>query len=155
MSRLKTLITYLILFLLFYVFTSVISYISVRSTVKELTESEIAFQNPAITITNASASKVHASIKGKIKSEDNQDVQFKYIRVDFISEKGNVINSKYIDVTDIAKGGEKEFSVKANAENIEQYKMTLTDINETSEIETKIKDISGVIIGALLVWLII
>ncbi len=155
MSRMKTFITYLILFLLFYVFTSVISYVLVRSTIKDLPEGEIAFQNPAISISEAKASKVHATIKGKIKSEENQDIQFKYIRIDMISKLGNVVSTKYIDVSDIANGGEKEFSIKTNSENVEKYKMSLTDINETNETETKFHEISEVLIGALLVWLII
>ena len=77
------------------------------------------------------------------------------IRIDMISKLGNVVSTKYIDVSDIANGGEKEFSIKTNSENVEKYKMSLTDINETNETETKFHEISEVLIGALLVWLII
>lgn len=155
MSRMKTFFTYLILLLLFYVFSSVIGYMFVRSTVKDIREDEIAFQNPAISISEAKASRVHASIKGKIKSEENQDIQFKYVKIDMISKMGNVVSSKYIDVSDIAKGGEMEFSVKTNAENIEKYRMSLTDINDTNEVEVKIHEISEILMGAFLVWLIL
>ena len=155
MKRMKTFLIYLILFLLFYVFSNVMIYLNIRSTSKNIENGTVEFQNPEIIVEEAKASRVNAIIKGKMSSQEGQTVQYKYVRVDLLSDRGNVLNSRFIDISDIANGGQKEFTIRTNTENVNAYKFVLTDINETSEIDIKMHEISEWLLGAFLVWLII
>ena len=155
MKRMKTFLIYLILFLLFYIFSNVMIYFNIRSSYKNIENGVIEFQNPSITIEEARASRANAVITGKIKSKNDQTAQYRYIRVDLLSDRGNVLNSRWIDITDIANGEEKQFKIKTNTENVKSYKFVLTDIKEISEIDIKKHEISEWLLGAFLVWLII
>ena len=153
MGRMKTFFRYFLLFVLFYIFSNIMIYLNIRSSMQEIKSSEIEFQNPQIIIEEAKASKVNAVIKGKIKKD--QTVQYKYIRVDLLSERGNVLNSKFIDISELEDGKEEEFSIRTNTEDVKGYKLVLTDIKEIKDIDIQMEEISEALMGAFLVFLLI
>ena len=155
MKRMKTFFIYLILFISFYIFSNVMIYLNIRSISKDIGNGNIDFQNPEITIEEAKASRVNAIIKGKIKTNAEQPVQYKYIRVDLLSDKGKVLNSRFIDLSQVADNEEKEFAVRTNTENVKGYRLVLTDINDTNAIDIKMFEMSEVLLGAFVVWLLI
>lgn len=153
MGRMKTFFRYFLLFVLFYIFSNIMIYLNIRSSMQEIKSSEIEFQNPQIIIEEAKASKVNAVIKGKIKKD--QTVQYKYIRVDLLSERGNVLNSRFIDISELEDGKEEEFSIRTNTEDVKGYKLVLTDIKEIKDIDIQMEEISEALMGAFLVFLLI
>ena len=126
MSRMKTFGKYLILFILFFIFTNVMSYELAKSNLIPIASYSVEFQNPDIIIEEANASKVNGYIKGKIKVSD-KEIEKKYIRIDLISKNGNIILSKYIDVSDLKVNQQKEFYIDFKAENIKEFRMYLDD----------------------------
>lgn len=155
MKRMKTFFIYLILFLLLYVFVNVMTYLNLRATLKDIENGGIEFKNPSISIERAQASRVNAIIKGKIRLNENQTVQYKYIRVDLLSERDNILNTKFINVSELSKDKENDFAIRTNTENVKKFKITLTDIKDVNEIDVKAKEIRNVLVGALFIWMII
>lgn len=154
MSRMKTLFKYFLWFVLFYAFSNIIMYLNIRSLMQEIKTGDIEFQNPQVIVEEAKASKVNAVIKGKIKNTE-QDINYKYIRIDLLSERGNILNSKFIDVTDLKNKEEMEFSIRTNTENVKGYKIVLTDIKEVSETNIKMQEVKDMLLGAMLAWMLV
>lgn len=154
MSRMKTLFKYFLWFVLFYIFSNIIMYLNIRSLMQEIKTGDIEFQNPQVVIEEAKASKVNAVIKGKIKNTE-QNINYKYIRIDLLSERDNILNSKFIDVTDLKNNEEMEFSVRTNTENVKGYKIVLTDIKEVSETNIKMQEVKDMLLGAMLAWMLV
>ena len=152
MKRMKTFLLYLTLFILFYLFVNVMTYLNVRAAMKEMESNGIDFPNPIVTIEEAKASRVNAMIKGTMQKEADKTIQFQYIRVDFLSENDKILNSRYISVGDLADNEKQEFSIRTNTENVRKYRMTMTNIKEKSETRIKFQETELLIAGILLVW---
>lgn len=155
MSRMKTFLKYLFLFLAFYIFVSFMSYEFVKTTPKTMQNYSIEFQNPEITILDAQSSNVNGYVKGVIKNNTSETISDKYIKVDFLSDLENVIISKYIKIDSLDSGGKQNFEVNFNAENIKSFKMNLVDKKEETDLKINTKEVIGVAGGILLVWLLV
>ena len=152
MKRMKTFLKYLVLFILFYLFTNAMIYLNLRSVMKEIQSAGIEFHNPIVTIEEAKASRVNAVLKGTIQKDNHQEIQYQYIRIDFLSEQNKVLNSRYISVSDLKENEKLEFTIKTNTENVKKYKFTLTDTKEVSETNIKFQEVEALIAGVLLIW---
>lgn len=152
MKRMKTFLKYLVLFILFYLFTNAMIYLNLRSVMKEIQSAGIEFHNPIVTIEEAKASRVNAVLKGTIQKDNHQEIQYQYIRIDFLSEQNKVLNSRYISVSDLKENEKLEFTIKTNTENVKKYKFTLTDTKEVSEANIKFQEVEALIAGVLLIW---
>lgn len=155
MARMKTFFKYLVIFVLFYIFSNIMIYLNIRATMQEIEKGDIEFRNPQVIIEEAKGSKVNAVIRGKIKKDKEQEVQFKYIRIDLLSERGNVLNSRYIDLENLEKGEETEFAIRTNTENVAGYKLVLTDIKDTTDLQIKMQEVSDMLYAAFLAALLI
>ena len=153
MSRMKTFGTYLILFLLFYIFVSFMSYGFIKSTLSDMSGYQINVESPKVIIEEAKSSRVSGYIKGTIQNDINETFNNKYLKFDLVSQSGNVITSKYVDISDLEPGEQKEFNVKFNAENIETFNISISDTNSIAETspEFKIK-LMEVVSAALIVF---
>lgn len=139
MSRMKTFRTYLILFLLFYVFVSFMSYEFVKSTLTDMKDYQIEAENLKIEVAEAKSSKVSGYVKGKIKNTSNNITETLYIKIELISNTGNIITSKYVDVSNMQPEEEREFNTKFNAENIESFKITTSENSDITKTNPKFK----------------
>ncbi len=157
MSRMKTFFRYLLIFLFLYLFVSVMTYLNVKALTSDIKidSNNIEFSNPELTIEEAKTSRVNANIKGKMKVDENQPIGYKFIRADFLSERGNILNTKYIELEDLKPGEEKDFSLNTNAENVKDIKFTLTDIRDVSKLKSNIKDYSDLFIKLILVYTVL
>ena len=127
-------------------------YLNLRSVMKEIQSAGIEFHNPIVTIEEAKASRVNAVLKGTIQKDNHQEIQYQYIRIDFLSEQNKVLNSRYISVSDLKENEKLEFTIKTNTENVKKYKFTLTDTKEVSETNIKFQEVEALIAGVLLIW---
>ena len=155
MSRMKTFRKYLIWFLLFYAFVSLMSYGFIRTTYVTMDSYNIDFDSPKVTIDDAKVTKVNGYIHGRVTNNTDTDLGNKYIKVDLISKTGNVITSRYIDISNLKKDEEREIKARFNAENIKEFNMTLVDKEELKKfdiITTKVINIACAIfiVGMLL-----
>lgn len=155
MDRMKTFFRYLLMFLFIYLFVNVITYLNIKAMVSNMELEGIEFSNPSVTIEEAKSSRVNAIVKGKIKVDNEQPIGYRYIRADFLSDRGNILNSKYIDLQELKEGEEKEFSISTGTENVKKVKFILTDIRETGKFEANFKEFSNLLITLALAYTLI
>lgn len=139
MSTMKKFGKYLILFLLFYVFVSVMSYAIIRSNYTPIESYTINCIVPTVEIIEAKVTRVGGYVQGKIYNNDTNVIDDKYIRLDFISESGNRIISKYVELNDFKPNEEKEFKVNFSAENIQTFGVELVEAKGVNEKREKLK----------------
>ena len=80
-----------------------------------------------IIVEDAKSTLVNGYIKGNVKNVTDTDIQSKYIKVDLISNKGNLILTKYLQIDDLKAGENKNFTLNFRANNIVKAKMSVTD----------------------------
>lgn len=153
MSRMKTFGKYLILFLAFYIFVNFMSYQLVKSTYANI-EYNVQTNELQVNIEEAKASRESGKIKGKVKNNSNETLQNKYIKIDCISETGNTITSKYVEIKGLKPGEEKEFIVRFKAENIKSLNINIVDNVENKDAEIISQDIINALGLSFIIWLI-
>lgn len=127
MSRLKTFRTYLILFVLFYIFVSVMSVGFIKGTYKDMEGNIEKIESLSVNINDAQSTMVNGHIVGTLTNNTQTNTISKYVKIDLISNKGNKILTKYIQVDELKSGETKNFTINFRAENIKSYNITITD----------------------------
>ena len=138
MDRMKTFRTYLILFILFYIYVSVMSYFFVKSTYYNM-DYKINVESPKVIVTDARASRVNGHIEGKIQNNTDSTFEKGYIRFELISKAGNSITNKYIEIAKMNPKEEKEFSINFHAENIVNCNISYVEDSKEFKIDSKFK----------------
>src|SRR5574344_1588681 len=151
MSTMKMFIKYLILFLLLYVFVNIVSYAAIRTSYGNITDYNIEFSEPTVTINEAKTTQMNGYVKGNVKNSTSEAIQNKYIKIDFITKNNNVLTSKYIDVYQLGAGQSKDFNIKYEAEKITSFKMYLTD-NKPENTEKLWPRLAYLLAGGFLVY---
>ena len=96
MSRMKTFFKYAMWVILFFIFSEIMININLETVYRNIGRKD---NLPQITIYQAQATKVNGRIKGTIKNQAENKIEYKYIKVDFYSERDVLLGTKYIDVS--------------------------------------------------------
>ena len=118
-NRKKLLLMYLIIFVLFYAFVSIMSYMFVHGSYKIIEGYNIEKSDDIeIIIEDARTTSVNGYIKGKVNNNTGGFVRDKYLKFVFVSERNVNVGNKYIDLTGLAEDESKEFDLKYKLENV-------------------------------------
>lgn len=118
MKRLKTFGKYLLLLIVFFIFSRVLIFIGLNSTYGKISLKETAPEG--VTISSAMATSVNGEVKGHISEE----ITSKYIKFNFYSDIDTLMGSYYITSSEL-ENGNFEFYFKLNY--IESYSIEATD----------------------------
>ena len=158
MDRMKTFLKYAIWFVLFFFFSNFIISVGLNSSYKKMTTTSDTNMTREVEITEAESTLVNGKIKGKIKYDEEQDIEGKYLRMDFLSKRNNVVGTKYIPITANKENPVQDFSTFFELQDVTSYKTSIVDKKEVGEIkfipeEMKRKDIILLtIISMLILW---
>ncbi len=118
MKRLKTYAIYILILVLFFVFSRILIFIGLNNTYKNI---EIKQPIPeGLSISSAKATSVNGEVKGKISEELNS----KYVKFNFYTDIDTLAGSYYITPSEL-ENGNFEFYFKLNY--IKSYSIELTD----------------------------
>ena len=118
MKRLKTFAIYLLVLVLFFIFSRILIFIGLNNTYKNI---EIKQPIPeGLSISSAKATSVNGEVKGKISEELNS----KYVKFNFYTDIDTLAGSYYITPSEL-ENGNFEFYFKLNY--IKSYSIELTD----------------------------
>ena len=92
---------------------------------------------------------------GECLKSECYDLKSKYIKLDFISEQGTKITTKYIDISNLKANEEKEFSVRFKAENIKKIIINEVENVEEGSGEIVSQEMVNTAIWGFLIWLIV
>ena len=158
MDRMKTFLKYAIWVILFFFFSNFIISVGLNSSYKTMTTASDTNMTREVEITEAESTLVNGKIKGKIKYDEEQDIEGKYLRMDFLSKRDNVVGTKYIPITANKENPVQDFDAFFELQDVTSYKTSIVDKKEVGEIkfipeEMKRKDIIILtIITMLILW---
>ena len=127
MGRMKTFFKYLLWLIGLYIFVTFASAIYIQNSYKNIEGTVEQREGLVIIVEDAKSTLVNGYIKGNVKNVTDTDIQSKYIKVDLISNKGNLILTKYLQIDDLEAGENKNFTLNFRANNIVKAKMSVTD----------------------------
>ena len=127
MSRMKTFGKYLLMFVAFYIFSTILSIGFLSTTYSNMDGTIYPDSSLSVEINKAKSTFVNGYVQGTVTNTTSEDIQSKYIKIEFISKKNNEILYKYIQIDELKAGETKNFTINFEAENIKSFNVKVTD----------------------------
>ena len=135
MGRLKTFRTYIIWIVAFYIFSSVMIYIGLNATYKNILQKGNLPEQ--VNVDLAQATKVNGRIYGEVTSTIKNDLNGKYIKVEIYDKDVEVVGQKYLKIEGTNINEPKRFKVNFVTEGVKSYKIEILD--DTPELQEQIE----------------
>ena len=155
MKRMKTFLIYLLIFVGFFVLSDVLINVSLNTSYHTITRKDNLEQ---VVINQAEATQVNLRIKGTVTNLVENPITLKYMRVDFYSERDNLVGSRYIDVSNLKENESMDVEINLRLDDIDSYSISFTNDKSTKEVDWLPADLSGkqiLIISAFTLLMII
>lgn len=135
MDRMKTFLKYAIWGILFFIFSEFLISVGLNSSYKKMSATYDINATKEVEITEAESTLVNGKVKGKIKYDEEQDIEGKYLRMDFLSKRDNVVGTKYIPITANKENPVQDFDAFFELQDVTSYKTSIVDKKEVGEIK--------------------
>ncbi|MEE0865869.1 MAG: hypothetical protein U0L98_03630 [Clostridia bacterium] len=135
MDRMKTFLKYAIWGILFFIFSEFLISVGLNSSYKKMSATYDINTTKEVEITEAESTLVNGKVKGKIKYDEEQDIEGKYLRMDFLSKRDNVVGTKYIPITANKENPVQDFDAFFELQDVTSYKTSIVDKKEVGEIK--------------------
>ena len=154
MDRVKTLLKYAVWVLAFIILSEFLINVGLNSTYRKINRKDNIEQ---VNIYQAEATLVNGRIRGTITNSEPEELNGKYVRIDFYSKRDVFLGRRYIEVKDLAQNGTMSFEVFFKLQEVGSYEVVIADKKEpVDEIEWVPKDwTKGEIIVATIITLLI
>ena len=154
MDRVKTLLKYAVWVLAFIILSEFLINVGLNSTYRKINRKDNIEQ---VNIYQAEATLVNGRIRGTITNSEPEELNGKYVRIDFYSKRDVFLGRRYIEVKDLARNGTMSFEVFFKLQEVGSYEVVIADKKEPAdEIEWVPKDwTKGEIIAATIITLLI
>ena len=140
MSRMKTFFKYAIWIILYFIFSEIMININLETTYRNIGRKD---NLPQVIVYQAQATKVNGRIKGTITNKSENKIEYKYIKVDFYSERDVLLGTKYIDVSAIREDETQNLELYFKLQDVSYYEMSFTNEKTESEIKLLPKDLTA------------
>ena len=127
MSRLKTFLKYLLLLVLFYVFSNIMIDAFFKVSYTDILNYNIDVTQAFVDVTEAKASNRNGYINGIIKNNTDAVIENKYLKVSMLSKNGNVLGEKYVKIDKIEINQLKKYEIKFDYDNVKTFKIEMVD----------------------------
>lgn len=134
MARLKYFRLWIILIIVFFIYSTVITNLLLKDTYKQI-YGEVIPNSPKIEVTEAKAGKNSGEIKGTIENNTEEYIEKIYIKIDLYSKYDTKNGTKYIEINDLEENEKREFSSELDFKNIDKYEVSY--VEEILEEEKK------------------
>lgn len=154
MDRMKTFLKYILWIVVFFIFSNFLINVGLNSNYRDIERKDETSQ---ISIYQAQATKVNGRIRGNIKNSQPEELNGKYIRIDFYSKRDVYLGKKYIQIDNMEKNGIQSFELFFKLQDVKYYEVSITNQKEDGgEIEIIPKDWTRreIIVASLLTYLI-
>lgn len=125
MKRLKKFLMYLIIGIIFYIWSDIMIYLNLNSVYDRISRKD--FDVPQVSVNDAKATLVNGYVEGSVKNIGDADLNGKYLKVDFYSSRNNVIGTKYIEIEGVKDNRSMDFEVHFKLQDIESYDISIVD----------------------------
>ena len=153
--RMRVFLCYLLIFVVFFIFSDVMIYFYTKSLYQPMDSYEINVTEPEVTVTLAEATTMNGNIKGTIKNTTNETIENEYLKFEFFTQRDVNVGVKYLEIDRLEPGEEKKYEMGFRYENVtsvEISKATEEDTLKATPEELEISPVIGPvgIIGAIL-----
>lgn len=142
MDRMKTFLKYLVIFLIFYFASNIVSVQLLKSAYKNK-EVFPDFTSPKMEIIESKSTISNGYIKGKITNDTGKDLENQVIELNFFTKRNNNVGTKFIDIVNLKNGETKEFGTSFNFDNVDYIKASLITKEEALKKIGNNKDLNG------------
>ena len=155
MDRMKTLLKYALWVILFFIFSEFLITVGLNSSYNDMKRKDKTSQ---VQIIQAQSTLVNGKIKGIIRNSESDNLNNKYVKIDFYSKRDNKVGTKYIEITTVKPEDTQEFSTNFELQDVTSYEISITDKKEEGEIEfiskelTKKQIVFATVITLLMFW---
>ena len=155
MDRMKTFLLYLIAFVGFYILSNVLISIALATSYEFIECTKNESSSYVVQVSEAKATSVSGYVQGTIKLNAGVESPEKYLQIDLYSKYGHCTGRKYVDLSTVQAGEQKEFKVSFEYDNIVTYQITTTnEVEKLSDVQTSMISkgyLAVAILGALIV----
>ena len=155
MDRLKKYGKYVLLLIVFFIFSEFLINVSLNSSYHDIRRRD---ETQQVEITEAQATLVNGKIKGTIRNSEEDYLTGKFVKIDFYSERDVLVGKKYIPIETTQNMTSQDFSIYFELEDVTSYEISIVDEREGSEIEllpkewTKSEIVVATILTLLIFW---
>lgn len=130
MSTMRKFLKYFLLFLAVY-FLSNIAIVYLMKTTYNPKRFEIDPNvSPKVEITDFQATITNGYVTGKITNDTGEDINGKYLKLDYYSKNGTNVGTKYVEINNLKPGETMDFTSQFNFDNVDSLKATIVDEKE-------------------------
>ncbi len=127
MKKMNTFFKYLLLVILFYVFSNIMINALFKVSYSDIKDYEINVSQIYVDVTEAKASKRNGYINGIVKNNTSEPVENKYLKIIIFSKYDNILGEKYIKIDSLEPKQLRKFEVKFDYDNVKKFKIEMTD----------------------------
>ena len=132
MDRMKTFLKYALWVIGFFILSEFLINVGLNSTYKDIERRDA---NSQVSIYQAQATLVNGRIKGIVTNSEPEQLNGKYICIDFYSKRDVFLGKKYIQVENLGENESKPFEAYFKLKDVASYEVSIVDNKEEGEIE--------------------
>lgn len=124
MDRMKTLLKYALLLILFMIFSEILINVGLNSTYKKIERQDNVSQ---VNVYQAEATLVNGRIRGLITNSQEQNLSGKFLEIEFYSKRDVFLGRKYIQLEQLEPNGTQSFEALFKLKEVAKYKVDIVD----------------------------
>ena len=132
MDRMKTFFKYAIWIVLFFILSEFLINVGLQSSYKDM---EAKNEISQVEITEAQSTLVNGKIKGIIKNSEEEYLTGKFVKLDFYSERDNLVGTKYIPIQTADVTTTQEINAYFELHDVTSYDISIVDTKPEGELE--------------------
>lgn len=145
MSRMKTFLKYLVVFIILYIVFDFFAYRYLVNSYKNIKTYEILSEQPDVIVKEAKATAVNGYVIAQIKNNTGVDIAKTNVKIDLYNSRGNILGTKYVKLENFNQNETREIKANFKASNIEHIKISFTDENVDAEIQKQAEELSNTV----------
>lgn len=132
MKRMKTFLKYVIWILLFTVISNFLIEVGINSSYKDMIRRD---QTAQVEISQAQSTLVNGRITGTIKTDGQEKLTGKYVKITLYSTRGNELGKRYIEINTTDANPTQDFHLYFEKNEAKSYEISIVDHKEQGELE--------------------
>lgn len=133
MAWMKRLFKWLVIFIVCYLIVNILTFNVIKSSYKTK-DLNINFEQPKVEIYESKATITNGYVKGKITNNTNENLINKILKLDFISPRGVLMGTKYVDIPKLSSGMGVDFMSQFNFDNVDKIDVSFMDRKDVGDI---------------------
>lgn len=132
MKRMKTFFKYVIWILLFMVVSNFLIEVGINSSYKDMIRRD---QTAQVEISQAQSTLVNGRITGTIKTDGQEKLTGKYVKITLYSTRDNELGKRYIEINTTDANPTQDFHLYFEKNEAKSYEISIVDHKEQGELE--------------------